>query len=313
MVQGQDSVVGRYLRPPFELDGWRIDVAHMTGRFAADDYNAAVARAVRETIDVTGGLLVGEHFYDVYNDQLGDGWQSIMNYQGFIKPLWSWLAPPDTPLGFADLPVPIPRRSARNVVATMRDFDGSVPWPLFTRQWNMLGSHDTARIATVAGDPALVEVGAVWLFTYPGIPAIFAGDEGGAVGRNGEHSRTTMPWHQIAAGGGPRWDGAAFQRYRSLIRLRRASAALQDGGLRWAVVERDAVAFLRETPDERLLVVLARAPWKGVKLPRWLLSERAAPELLYGGGACDTPSLRVKADALAISGAGPAAGVWRLA
>ncbi|MEA5053600.1 MAG: alpha-amylase family glycosyl hydrolase, partial [Propionicimonas sp.] len=311
MLRGPGSVVGRYLRPPFGLDGWRIDVAHMTGRFAADDYHDAVARAIRATIDATGGLLVGEHFYDVYNDQLGDGWQSVMNYQGFIKPLWSWLTRPDSDLRFADLPVPIPRRPATDVVATMRDFDGSVPWRLSSRQWNMLGSHDTARIATVTADPRLVEVGAAWLFTYPGIPALFAGDEGGAVGVNGENSRTTMPWDQIDAGGGPRWDGAAFQRYRSLIRLRRASTALQDGGLRWAVITPDAVAYLRETAGERLLVVLARAPWQGTRLPRWLLADGATPELLYGGSAAATPTLTVE-DALSISGEGPAVGVWRL-
>ena len=311
MVRGPESVVGRYLREPIGMDGWRIDVAHMTGRYAADDYYAEVARACRATIDEVGGLLVGEHFYDLYNDQLGDGWQSVMNYQAFIKPVWSWLAEPGTQLGFADLPLPMPRRSGEAVVATMRDFDGSVPWSVYSRQWNMLGSHDTARILSITGDPRLVEVGAAWLFTYPGIPAVFAGDEGGAVGTNGEHSRTSMPWEQIAAGGGPRWDGSTFERFRDLIALRRGSGALKDGGLRWAVVADDAIAYLRETADELLLVLLARAPWPGARLPAWLVGERH-PELLYGGRAAATPSLSADGNHLLISGDGPAVGVWRL-
>lgn len=313
MVSGPDSVVGRYLHEPFGMDGWRIDVAHMTGRYAADDYYAEVARAARATVDEVGGLLVGEHFYDLYNDQLGDGWQSVMNYQGFIKPLWSWLTKPETDLGFADLPLPIPRRPGDAVVATMRDFDGSVPWTVYARQWNMLGSHDTARIATITDDPRLVEVGAAWLFTYPGIPAVFAGDEGGAVGTNGEHARTSMPWDEIAAGGGARWDASAFERYRSLIALRQGSETLKAGSLRWAVVAADAIAYLRETAEERLLVVLARAPWEGTRLPAWLVGERGHPELLYGGSAAETPDLRIDGDHLLISGGGPAVGVWRLA
>ncbi len=313
MVSGPDSVMARYLHEPFGLDGWRIDVAHMTGRYAADDYYADVARAARATVDEVHGLLVGEHFYDLYNDQLGDGWQSVMNYQGFIKPLWSWLTRPATDLGFADMPLPIPRRPGEAVVATMRDFDGSVPWLLHSRQWNMLGSHDTARIATITGDPRLVEVGATWLFTYPGIPALFAGDEGGALGDNGEHSRTSMPWDQIAAGGGPRWDASTFERYRSLIALRRGSAALSDGGLRWAVIAGDAIAYLRETAEERVLVVLARAPWEGARLPGWLVDAGERPELLYGGSAAGTPGLSFDGDHLLVSGDGPAVGVWRLA
>jgi alpha-glucosidase len=31
-IEGEDSVVAKWLKPPFNLDGWRIDVANMTGR-----------------------------------------------------------------------------------------------------------------------------------------------------------------------------------------------------------------------------------------------------------------------------------------
>jgi len=310
MVRGPQSVAARYLAPPFGLDGWRVDVAHMTGRFAADDYYDDVARAMRATVEAAGGLLVAEHFFDIYADLAGDGWHAAMNYQGFTKPAWTWLVSPESELSFSDLPVPIPRRGGADVVATMREFDCSVPWKVFSRQWNMLGSHDTARILSIVDDRRLAEIAMVWLFTYPGIPALFAGDEGGALGLNGEHGRTTMPWDQIACGGGPRWDQAIFERYQAMIALRRSCGALLDGGLRWAIVEDDALAYLRETVDERVLVVLARAPWAGACLPGSLSD--GAPELLYGGHAADAPALTRTPAGLAISGAGPAVGVWRL-
>ena len=44
MVDGPDSVVARWLRPPYDLDGWRVDVANMTGRLGAIDVNHEVAR-----------------------------------------------------------------------------------------------------------------------------------------------------------------------------------------------------------------------------------------------------------------------------
>ncbi|MDR0283404.1 MAG: glycoside hydrolase family 13 protein [Propionibacteriaceae bacterium] len=311
MVTGPESVVARYLAEPFGLDGWRVDVAHMTGRFAADDYHNAVARAMRATVDACGGLLVAEHFYDIFNDVVGDGWQSVMNYPAFTKPVWSWLTPADTDQQFADLPVPVPRRSGGDIVATMREFDAAVPWSVFSRQWNMLGSHDTARVLTLLGDPGLVEIAMVWLFTYPGLPAFFAGDEGGAVGTTGEHSRVTMPWDQIAAGGGVRWDQATFERYRAAIAVRQGSPALKAGSLRWVVTADDALVFLRETAEERVLVVLARSPWTGVRLPRSILGD-GEPHLLYGGSLVATPALTVT-DVLSIDGTGPAVGVWRLA
>jgi len=315
MVSGPDSVVGRFMREPYRLAGWRIDVANMTGRYAGDDYYHAVARAARATVAEANpdGLLIAEHFYDVSRDLPGDGWQSIMNYSAFTRPLWSWLTKPDTEYQFIDLPTPIPRRSGRDVVATMLEFDAAVPWDTSARQWNALDSHDTARITTITGDPRVTEVGAAWLFTFPGLPALFAGDEGGGLGTNGEHSRTTMPWDEIAAGGGERWDAGVFESYRGLIAARKGAAALRDGGLRWALIEDDAVGYLRETADQRILVVLARAAWGGARLPRRLLADGRAPELLYGGRLAATPGLRVTGEGLELSGEGPAVGVWRLA
>jgi alpha-glucosidase len=312
MLTGPASVTGRYLNQPFNMDGWRVDVAHMTGRFATDDYYQLVARAMRATVDQSAGLLVGEHFYDLYNDLTGDGWMSVMNYASFIKPVWSWLAPHDSALRFADLPLPIPRRTGGSVVATMRDFDGSVPWKVFSRQWNMLGSHDTARIASIIGDRGLTEIAAVWLMTYPGIPAIFAGDEGGAVGLSGEASRSTMPWNQIDAGGGERWQQDVFTRYQQLIRLRRSQDALQDGSLRWVLVADDVLAYLRQTADQSILVLLARSAWPGVILPGWLCPS-GQPELLYGGQLVDTPAIQVDRQHVTIGAtSGPAVAVWQL-
>jgi alpha-glucosidase len=121
-----------------------------------------------------------------------------------------------------------------------------------------------------------------------------------------------MPWDVIDRGGAApgdcdRWDPRTFEVYRSLIALRRGSRALRDGGLRWAVVAPDAVAFVRETLDERVLVLVARSPWSGADLPRHLLAAGAEPENLYGGAA-----LAVDARGLVLSGEGPGVQVWRL-
>ena len=74
----------------------------------------------------------------------------------------------------------------------------------------------------------------------------------------------------------------------------------------------DAIVYLREVPGERVLVVLARAPWQGVELPGWL-APRKQVELLYGGSLAATPTLSVRPDGLTVSGEGPAVGVWLLA
>lgn len=310
MIDGPDSVIARWLRAPYALDGWRIDVANMTGRYASEDRTHEVARTIRRTMQAVNpdSVLVSEHFHDAGPDLAGDGWHANMNYSAFTRPVWTWLAEPGSELGFLGMPVPVPSRDGQAMVHSMREFDAAVPWAVTRHQWNMLGSHDTARLRTVVGSRERVEVAAGLLFTYPGTPAMFAGDEGGLRGTNGEHARVPMPWDAIARGDGSRWDAATFEVYRTLIALRRGSRALREGGLRWAVVGPDAVAFLRETADERVLVLAARAPWSGADLPRHLLAPGHDAENLYGGAALD-----VTPGALRLPGDGPGFQVWRLA
>lgn len=307
MIDGPGSVVGRYLGEPFGLDGWRIDVANMTGRFGAEDRTLEVARRLRATMRAANpeAALVAEHFHDASGDLAGDGWHANMNYSAFTRPAWTWLSPPDSPVPYLGLPVRTPRRGGHDVVATMREFDAVLPWRVTASQWNMLGSHDTPRLRSIVGSREMVEVAATLLLTYPGTPVIFAGDEVGLTGLNGEHGRATMPWDDAATGSG-RWDAATFDLYRDLIAVRRGSDALRHGGLRWVHVDDDALVYLRETPEERVLVALARAPWDGVTLHPALVGPGGA-ERLHG-----SLDLSRHDGGARLAGDGPAVGVWRL-
>ena len=70
LLRGPDSVAARWLRPPVSADGWRIDVANMTGRQGAIDLAHRVAADMRATMrDVeaeTGAQLwlMAEHYLE---------------------------------------------------------------------------------------------------------------------------------------------------------------------------------------------------------------------------------------------------------
>jgi len=298
-----DSVVARWLRPPYELDGWRIDVANMTGRSGPHDDNTAVARQIRTTIDEVhpGSVLIAEHCHDASGDLTGDGWQGTMNYGGFTRPAWSWLTSVDNRLNLLGVPGRMPRRPGPAIVATMRDFAASVAWKVAARQWNLLASHDTPRFQTITRDEAITRIGVALQLTYPGTPMIFAGDEIGLTGTDGEHSRTPYPWDRPG-----RWNTATLTTYRDLLALRRGHRALRRGGLRWVLITDDAIGFLRETADERLLVVLARAAWPGAQLPAALAVD--TPETCYGD-----VDLTIDGPALVIPSGPAGAHIWRLA
>ncbi|HEX8780348.1 MAG TPA: glycoside hydrolase family 13 protein [Nocardioides sp.] len=277
MVEGAHSVVGRWLRPPFDLDGWRIDVANMTGRLGALDVAHDVARAVRRTAEAVreDPLVIGEHNHDASPDIDGDGWHGTMNYSGFSWPVWSWLRDPRSPARAFGRPLPAPRRPGAAVLATFRAWHGAYGWRATTTSWNILGSHDSARIRTLVGSSGVHRVAAGLQFLLPGVPMVFAGDEIGLEGVLGEDARRTMPWDRRED-----WDTATLAAYGALAALRRRHPAARRGGLRWAHVDDDTLVWLREHDEGTLLVCARRAGGGPVDLPARALGAGSASHLL---------------------------------
>lgn len=266
-VDGPDSVVARWMHPPFSLDGWRIDVANMTGRRRAEDRNAVVRRAIRRTMTAVNPdtYLVAESTADATHDLQGDAWHGAMTYVPFTRPLWNWLGETSTtpyrnaqgetvaaPWYFGQPVAQIPRFTARQFVETHNRFLSGIPWSVRLGTMNTLDSHDTARFATHA-DAAVIPLAVGLSMTLPGVPVVWAGDEFGEQGVDGEMSRTPMPWHRVDEPG----RAARFALYRSLVAVRRDHHVLGDGGLRWVHVDDNAIVFLREGEGESILVLAA--------------------------------------------------------
>lgn len=295
------SVARRWL--DLGLDGWRIDVANMTGRHRDADHAREAARAIRGVLG-SQHLLVAEHGHDFREDLAGGGWHGTMNYAGFLRPAWEWLRGDELPdelrRGFWGTPVGLPRLDGRAATATMRAFRAGVPWQSVLHSWNLLDSYDTARFRTVAGSRALHEVGIGLQMTMPGVPMVCAGDELGLEGAWGEDARRTMPWDRPET-----WDDDLHASYVRLIRLRRSSDALARGSLRYAFVGDDAIAYLREHGDERLLCLAARADHEAIRLPLEALGCRALDPVLGGHALTAAGIATLPAD-------GPAFHIWRL-
>lgn len=274
-----EGVVRKWLGPAAGLDGWRVDVANMTGRQGKQDHNHEVAALMRDAMaDVRpDALLVGEHVHDYSLDVPGDGWHGVMNYAGFTRPVWTWLADPADAPDFLGSPVIVPRLGGAAVVETIRDFTSHLSWQALTHSFNLVGSHDTSRLRSLVGhDPRLVEVAAGLLLTLPSVPMITYGDEIGMEGAFGEDGRRPMPWDRR------RWDHDVLGLYRALIAARRGSVALRRGGLRWVYAAADVLVYLRESAEEVALVHVARAAHDPLHIDVRHLPGIAAGRTAYG-------------------------------
>jgi alpha-glucosidase len=304
MVTGQDSPIRRFLRSPMNLDGWRIDVANMTGRHRSDDVSTEVARAVRTAVlsEQPEAYVVAEHFHDFRDDLPGDGWHGVMNYAGFTRPMWSWLSANNL-RNWQGLGGQWPSLPGSQVVPAMRQYT-SVPWQHLLSSMTLLASHDTARIATIlADDPARIEVAVAALMSYPGVPMVWAGDEIGLEGINGEDARRAFPWQSADT-----WNHDTFDTYRSLIAVRRGSPALKRGSLRWLYADDDRLVYVRELAEECVLVTLSRAAGDPIALPRTAIGVQDIHKFdtLYGSTA-----LVINGSDIVLPESGPAAYMWR--
>ncbi|BDG01386.1 neopullulanase [Anaeromyxobacter oryzae] len=263
------SVVEHWLRRG--VDGWRFDAPAGVGDVAFWRELRRRARAVR-----ADAYLLGECWTDASAWLDGTQWDGATNYplMGAIHRFAAGArirpehlvpgTPPQVPLdaaGFA--------REVEGLVARH-------PWPIPLAQLDFLGTHDTARFLTVAGgDRASVELGALLLFTLPGAPCLYAGDEVGMQGGLPPASRGGYPSHE-------RWDLALLDLHRRLAAVRRANAPLRRGTLRPLHAAGDLLVFERVAGGETVIVAVnagTAAARASVPLPR------AAPPCLLEVGA----------------------------
>ncbi|TRZ56645.1 MAG: glycoside hydrolase family 13 protein [Streptomycetaceae bacterium] len=261
MYEGKNSIVKKWISPKYGMAGWRIDVGNMTGRQGVENHHTEVMQGIRNAMNKVNSQtwLVAENGDFEASDLNGLGWQGAMNYQGFMRPFWNWInRNPEITGGFQGLPFAMPKINGRQLVASMQEFNSSIPWRSLTASMMLLDSHDTARFRTVVmGDRNAHLAAMTMMLTYPGVPSIFAGDEIGLEGSWGEDARRTINWSDKSG-----WDLEFFSEVRNLIKLRRNQDALINGGLRWVVVEDDYLVYLRESKKQSILVFVSRGPVK---------------------------------------------------
>lgn len=265
IYQGEDSIVRHWLKAPWNMDGWRLDVVHMLGEAGGARNNlqhvAGIARAAKETRPEA--YIVGEHFGDARQWLQADVEDAAMNYRGFTFPLWAFLAN-------SDISMDPQKIDAQTCMAWMDNYRAGLSQQQQIRMFNQLDSHDTPRFKTVLGKDVLrLPLAVVWLFTWPGVPCIYYGDEVGLDGANDPFCRKPFPWDKTQQ------DSGLLALYQRMIRLRRRSQALCYGGCQVIYAEENVVVFLRVWQQERVLVAINRGePCEVVLTPSPLLDAK---------------------------------------
>lgn len=216
--------IATYWVKEFDIDAWRLDVADEVDHQFWKKFKAAVT-AIKPDF-----YVLGESWHSSQSWLNGDEFSGTMNYpftgqiaDHFLK-------------GTQD---------AKTMTELLTDQLFLYREQSNSAMLNVLDSHDTARIKTVAGedeDKALQAL--AFTFMQTGSPCIYYGTEMGMSGDNDPDCRKPMDWSQA---GSPVW-----QAVQAIIAFRRQHWESLSKGQTWLEVEENGLIHVKRTGKETI-------------------------------------------------------------
>lgn len=230
----------------FGIDGWRLDVPFeikVPGFW--QEFRSRVKAINPEA------YIVGEVWEDAREWLDGTQFDGVMNY------LFAAATIAFTAGSRVDIEQvqdrsyhPYPPLFAGDYAVKMQELLALYPWEIQLTQLNLLASHDTARLISIAGgDRASVELATLLLLTSPGASSIYYGDDVGLPGRLDPDSRRGFPLEAD-------WDVEILDWHRKLIALRHTYPALRIGAYQVLFAEATVYVFVRILGVEEIIVAI---------------------------------------------------------
>ena len=235
LYKAEDSVLKYWLKPPYNIDGWRFDVIHMLGESSGAYNNTHYVKAFRASAKAVNkeAYIVGEHFYEATQWLQGDQEDGAMNYYGFAHPVRAFFANLD--IAFHAIEI-----DAQEFDLWLAESRSKIPWLNQLAQLNQLDSHDTMRfINQLNGDIGKLKAASMMLFSYPGTPCLYYGTEVALQGGHDPDNRRCFPWSTLDK------KAEIFIFYQQLIEFRKVRKELQEGSYQTLFTYNKCFAFAR--------------------------------------------------------------------
>lgn len=253
----------KWVSPPFNADGWRLDVAADLGR--SQDFNHRFWQEFRKAVKEANpeAIILAEHYGNTKDWLQGNEWDTVMNYDAFMEPVTWFLTGMEKHsddfredlMGNAD-----------SFWGSMQHHNASFSMPSWQVAMNELSNHDHSRFLTRtnhkvgrtdSAGPQAAEQGinkavfreaVVIQMTWVGAPTIYYGDEAGVCGFTDPDSRRTYPWgHE---------DKELIQFHKDIIRLRRENPELRTGSIKYIDRDYNFLAYGRFNRKGQCLILV---------------------------------------------------------
>ena len=232
-------VAKKWVSPPYNVDGWRLDVAADLGH--SQEFNHHFWQEFRKAVKEANpeAIILAEHYGNTRDWLQGKEWDTVMNYDAFMEPVTWFLTGMEK---HSDDYREDLLGNSESFWGAMRHHTSSFSMPSWQVAMNELSNHDHSRFLTRTNhkvgrtntlgpqaaeqgiNKAVFREGVVIQMTWTGAPTIYYGDEAGVCGFTDPDNRRTYPWgHE---------DQVLLAFHKDIIRLRRENEELRIGSLK---------------------------------------------------------------------------------
>ena len=269
----------KWVSPPYNIDGWRLDVAADLGQ--TPQYNHEFWKKFRKAVKLgnPNAIILAEHYGDPSAWLQGDEWDTVMNYDAFMEPITWFLTGMEK---HSDEFRPDLYGNIDHFMGCMKYYMTRFLTPSLMIAMNELSNHDHSRFLTrtnhVVGrvanlgheaaernvDTSVMREAVAMQMTWIGAPTVYYGDEAGAVGFTDPDNRRSYPWGKE--------DKELLAFHRDMIHIHKESEALRLGSLEMLGGAYNVLMYGRFTEHEKVAVVVNNNEHTvEVKVPVWRL------------------------------------------
>lgn len=257
------QVAKKWVSPPYNVDGWRLDVAADLGH--SQSFNHHFWQEFRKAVKEANpeAVILAEHYGNTREWLQGNEWDTVMNYDGFMEPVTWFLTGMEKHSDDyrGDL-----LGNAGSFWGAMKHHSTSFSMPSWQIAMNELSNHDHSRFLTRTNHcvgrtdskgPQAAEVGVnkavyreavVMQMTWMGAPTIYYGDEAGLCGFTDPDSRRTYPWG--------REDQEMIRFHKEIIRIHKENQELRTGSLKYVDCDYNFLAYGRFNRESQCLILI---------------------------------------------------------
>jgi alpha-glucosidase len=256
-------IAKKWVSPPFNADGWRLDVAADLGH--SPEYNHRFWREFRDVVKEANpnAIVLAEHYGDPRAWLKGDQWDTVMNYDAFMEPITWFLCGVEKHsdefrgdlLGNFDafkgaMNYHMSRFLRPSVEVSMNELSNHDHSRFLTRTNRRVGRLHTAgaQAANEGVNKGIFRQAVVFQMTWPGAPTIYYGDEAGLCGWTDPDNRRTYPWG--------REDQELIQFHKDMIKIHKSYEALKTGSMHYLYGGYKIMCYGRFTDNKQVVVIL---------------------------------------------------------